>query len=321
MSYADTSPAAIEAGPPPSANYRALRRLLRRPIAVGAIVIIVVIYGAGILAPWVAPQGFNEADFQNRYAEPSLEHPLGTDSLGRDLLSRAIWSAQTTVIVSVAAVLTGGLFLGVTAGLAAGYAGGRTDSIIMRAADTFASVPTILLVLIITATLLPRIIDLARDVEDLTGADWIVNSGAPSYFLVFGALAIFGWTGIARVVRSQVLALRQEPYVIAARASGASTPRILFLHLLPNLTNLLLVSFTLSFGALATAEVGLSFLGIGVQPPHPSFGLMVSEGVGLSNVREHTMLILVPAGFIVLLVMSFNLLGDQLTDVLSPRHR
>ena len=321
MSFADAAPVPIEADTRQSQSFRALRRLMRRPVAVVAIIIIVVIYGAGILAPWVAPYGFNEADFQNRYAEPSLEHPLGTDNLGRDLLSRAIWSAQTTVIVSVAAVLTGGLFLGVSAGLAAGYAGGRTDSIIMRAADTFASVPTILLVLIITATLLPRIISLARDVEDLTGADWIVSSGAPSYFLVFGALAIFGWTGIARVVRSQVLALRQEPYVIAARASGAGTPRILFLHLLPNLTNLLLVAFTLSFGALATAEVGLTFLGIGVQPPHPSFGLMVSEGVGLSNVREHTMLILVPAGFIVLLVMSFNLLGDQLTDVLSPRHR
>ena len=321
MSFADAAPVPIEAENQQSPSFRALRRLMRRPVAVVAIFIIVVIYGAGILAPWVAPHGFNEADFQNRYAEPSLEHPLGTDSLGRDLLSRAIWSAQTTVIVSVAAVLTGGLFLGVTAGLAAGYAGGRTDSIIMRAADTFASVPTILLVLIITATLLPRVIDLARDVEDLTGADWIVSSGAPSYFLVFGALAIFGWTGIARVVRSQVLALRQEPYVTAARASGAGTMRILFVHLLPNLTNLLLVAFTLSFGALATAEVGLTFLGIGVQPPHPSFGLMVSEGVGLSNVREHTMLILVPAGFIVALVMSFNLLGDQLTDVLSPRHR
>ena len=325
MSYADTSPAAIEAEPQPRPSHRVLRRLLRRPIAVVAIVIIVVIYGAGLFAPWVAPYGFNEADFSNRYAEPSLDHPLGTDRLGRDLLSRSIWSAQTTVIVSVAAVLTGGLFLGVGAGLAAGYAGGRTDSIIMRAADTFASVPTILLVLIITATLLPRIVDLARDVEDLTGQDWIVSSGVPSYFLVFGALAIFGWTGIARIVRSQVLALRQEPYVIAARASGAGTPRILFLHLLPNLTNLLLVAFTLSFGALATAEVGLTFLGIGVQPPHPSFGLMVSEAVppggGLSNLREHPTLILVPAGFIVLLVMSFNLLGDQLTDVLSPRHR
>ncbi len=321
MSFADASPVAIEAAPPPSQNYRVLRRLLRRPVAVVAIAVIVTIYGAGILAPWVAPYGFNEADFDNRYAEPSLAHPLGTDRLGRDLLSRSIWSAQTTVIVSVAAVLTGGLLLGVTAGLAAGYAGGRTDSIIMRAADTFASVPTLLLVLIITATLLPRIQNAARDLEELTGADWIVSSGAPSYFLVFGALAIFGWTGIARVVRSQVLALRQEPYVIAARASGAGTPRILFLHLLPNLTNLLLVAFTLSFGALATAEVGLTFLGIGVQDPHPSFGRMVFEGVGVSNVRDHTTLILVPAGFIVLLVMSFNLLGDQLTDVLSPRHR
>jgi ABC-type dipeptide/oligopeptide/nickel transport system permease subunit len=321
VSFAEAAPVPIEAETRKSPSFRALRRLMRRPVAVVAIIIIVVIYGAGILAPWVAPYGFNEADFQNRYAAPSLEHPLGTDNLGRDLLSRSIWSAQTTVIVSLAAVLTGGLVLGVSAGLAAGYAGGRTDSVIMRAADTFASVPTILLVLIITATLLPRVIDLARDVEDLTGADWIVSSGAPSYFLVFGALAIFGWTGIARVVRSQVLSLRQEPYVTAARASGAGTTRILFVHLLPNLTNLLLVAFTLSMGALATAEVGLTFLGIGVQPPHPSFGLMISEGVGLSNVREHPILIIVPGTFIVLLVMSFNLLGDQLTDVLSPRHR
>lgn len=321
MSFAEAAPAPLEAETRQSPSFRALRRLMRRPVAVVAIIIIVVIYGAGIVAPWLAPYGFNEADFQNRYASPSLEHPLGTDNLGRDLLSRSIWSAQTTVIVSLAAILTGGLVLGVSAGLAAGYAGGRTDSVIMRAADTFASVPTILLVLIITATLLPRVIDLARDVEDLTGADWIVSSGAPSYFLVFGALAIFGWTGIARVVRSQVLSLRQEPYITAARASGAGTTRILFVHLLPNLTNLLLVAFTLSMGALATAEVGLTFLGIGVQPPHPSFGLMISEGVGLSNVREHPILIIVPGTFIVLLVMSFNLLGDQLTDVLSPRHR
>lgn len=321
MSYAEASPTAFETEPPPQTGFRALRRLLRRPVAVVAIIIIVVIYGAGVLAPWVAPYGFNEADFRDRYAEPSLEHPLGTDQLGRDLLSRAIWSAQTTVIISVAAVATGGLVLGVTAGLAAGYTGGKLDSLIMRTADTFASVPTILLVLIITATLLEPIRGLAGDIEDLTGQDWIVSSGAPSYFIVFGALAIFGWTGIARLVRAQVLALRQEQYVIAAHAAGASTARILFRHLLPNLTNLLLVAFTLSLGALATAEVGLTFLGIGVQPPHPSFGLMVSEGVGLTNVREHTSLILVPAAFIVLIVMSFNLLGDQLTDVLSPRRR
>jgi len=300
---------------------RVLRRLLRRPVAVVSISIIVVIYGAGIFAPLIAPHGFSEADFQDRYADPSLSHPLGTDSLGRDLLSRAIWSAQTTVIISVAAVLTGSLILGLTLGLIAGYARGATDYVIMRLAEIFGSVPPILLLLIITATLLNDVQDLGANIEDLTGQHWIVSSGAPSYVLVFGALAMFGWVGLARLIRSQVLALREAPYITAAQAAGASNARIIFWHLLPNIGNLLIVALTLSLGGAAGSEVGLTFLGIGVQAPHPSFGTMISEGVGLSNVREHILLILVPATIVSSLILAFNLLGDQLTDVLSPRHR
>jgi ABC-type dipeptide/oligopeptide/nickel transport system permease subunit len=321
VSLAESVSGPLEVEERPATSFRALRRLLRRPVAVVSIFIIVVIYGAGILAPWVAPYDFNEADLHDRNAAVSWDHPFGTDNLGRDLFSRAIWSAQTTVIISVAAVLTGGLALGIAAGLLAGYSGGRWDSLIMRTADVFVSVPTILLLLIINVSLQDHVKAGARDLEDLTGFDWIVSSGAPDYFLVFGALAIFGWVGIARIVRSQVLSLRQEPYVVAAQAAGAGTPRVLFRHLLPNLTNILLVAFTLSLGGLAAAEVGLSYLGIGVHPPHPSYGIMISEGVGLTNFREHPMLIIVPGTFVVLLVLAFNLLGDQLTDVLSPRRR
>ncbi len=313
--------AGLQVTEPVQARSRVLRRLLRRPVAVVAIVIIVVIYGAGIFAPLVAPYGFNEADLQDRYASPSLSHPLGTDALGRDLLSRSIWSAQTTVIISVASVVTGGIMLGVVLGLLAGYMRGPVDYAIMRLAEIFGSVPAILLLLIITATLLPRVQSLAGNLEDLTGQHWIVSSGAPSYVLVFGALASFGWVGLARLIRSQVLALRQAPYITAAQAAGASYARILLWHLLPNVGNLLIVSLTLSLGAVAGAEVGLTFLGIGVQSPHPSFGAMINEGVGLSNVREHILLILTPAVFISALILSFNLLGDQLTDVLSPRRR
>jgi ABC-type dipeptide/oligopeptide/nickel transport system permease subunit len=313
--------AGLQVTEPARERSRVLRRLLRRPVAVVAIVVIVVIYGAGIFAPLVAPYGFNEADLQDRYASPSLSHPLGTDALGRDLLSRSIWSAQTTVIISVASVVTGGIMLGVVLGLLAGYMRGPVDYAIMRLAEIFGSVPAILLLLIITATLLPRVQSLAGNLEDLTGQHWIVSSGAPSYVLVFGALASFGWVGLARLIRSQVLALRQAPYITAAQAAGASHVRILFWHLLPNVGNLLIVSLTLSLGAAAGAEVGLTFLGIGVQSPHPSFGAMINEGVGLSNVREHILLILTPAVFISALILSFNLLGDQLTDVLSPRRR
>jgi ABC-type dipeptide/oligopeptide/nickel transport system permease subunit len=320
MSYVEAT-AGLQAGAPVRPRARLWRRLRRRPVAVAALVVIGIIYGAGILAPLIAPHGFSEANFENTFASPSLSHPFGTDEFGRDLLSRAIWSAQTTVIISIAVVTTGALLLGVTLGLLAGYLRGWPDAVIMRLAEIFGSVPTILLLLIITATLKDRVDSLAENVESFTGQDWIVSSGAPSYFLVFGALSAFGWVGIARIVRSQVLALRESQYVIAARASGASTVRIIFWHLLPNVSNLLIVAVTLSLGAAATAEIGLTFLGIGVQSPHPSFGRMIFEGAGLTQVRQHPILIAVPSVFVVSLVLAFNLLGDQLTDILSPRRQ
>ncbi len=322
MTYADVSAQVLEEQEVRAApSARLLRRLLRRPVAVVALLVIIVIYAAGILAPWVAPYSFTEADFENTFAGASFDHPLGTDRLGRDMLSRVIWSAQTTVIVSGAAVLTGGLALGVTLGLVAGYARGRLDDIIMRLAEAFYAVPTLLLLLIINASLLDRVKDLFRDIENWTGIQWLVSSGAPSYFLVFGALALFGWVGMARLVRSQVLSLRESDYVLAARAAGASTPRVLLRHLLPNVTNLIVVAVTLSLGATASLEVALTWLGIGIQPPHPSFGVLIFDGSGLTNLRAHPQLLLIPAVLVAALVLSFNLLGDVLTDVISPRRR
>lgn len=321
MSYVGAETPAVEFEARPAPSQRVLRRLLRRPVAVVAIWVIVIIYGAGILAPWVAPHGFREVDLGNSFAGPSIEHPFGTDRLGRDLFSRTIWSAQTTVIISIAAFAGGSLVIGVSAGLWAGYAGGKLDSIIMRAGDGFASVPTILLLLIINATLRDRVVDVFRDIEDLTGINGLVSSGAPSYFLVSVGLAIFGWVGMARLIRSQTLALRESNYVMAARAAGASVWRILSRHLLPNVSHLIIVSVTAGLGAAGLAEIGLTFLGIGVQAPHPSFGVMIFEGSGLTNLRAHPQLMLVPASVIVALFLSFNLLGDVLTDVLSPRRR
>ena len=270
-------------------SFRLVRRLARRRLALIALAVIAVIYLAGILAPWLAPYSFTKPDFENTFAGPSLDHPFGTDRLGRDMLSRVMWSAQTTVIVSAAAMLTGGLALGVTLGLLSGYAGGRLDNLIMRIGDAFYAVPTILLLIIISATLRKSVENFFRDVEDWTGIDGIVSSGAPSYVLVFGALSLFGWVGMARLVRSQVLALRETDYVLAARAAGA--------------------------------EVALTWLGIGIQPPHPSFGVMIFDGSGLTNLRTHPNLLLVPSAVLAALMLSFNLLGDVLTDVLSPRRR
>jgi len=322
MSYAGAETPALElVEARPVASHRLMRRLLRRPLAVVALCIIITIYSAGILAPWVAPHGFRETDLRNPFASPSIEHPFGTDRLGRDLFSRTIWSAQTTVLISVAAFVSGSLVIGLSAGLWSGYAGGRVDSIIMRAGDGFASVPTILLLLLINATLRDRVVDVFRDIERVTGFDGLVSSGAPSYFLVSVGLAVFGWVGMARLIRSQTMALRESNYVLAARAAGASVGRILVRHLLPNVSHLIVESVTAGLGAAGLAEIGLTFLGIGVQAPHPSFGVMIFEGSGLTNLRAHPQLMLVPAAVIVSLFLSFNLLGDVLTDVLSPRRR
>ena len=141
----------------------------------------------------------------------------------------------------------------------------------------------------------------------------------PFVWGVLGALALFGWVGMARIIRSQVLALREANYIPAAQAIGASTPRILFHHLLPNVSNIIIVSLTLTLGAVAAAEVGLTFLGIGVHDPTPSYGIMISDYAG--GIREHPNLVLAPAFVVACLVLAFNLLGDALTDVLSPRRR
>lgn len=302
-------------------SFQLLRRLARKRLAMVALAVIAAIYLAGILAPVVAPYGFDQTDFTNTFAGPSLDHPFGTDRFGQDLLSRVMWAAQTTVIISAAAILTGGLALGVGLGLLAGYAGGRVDNLIMRVADAFFGLPDILLLLLITATVRPRVEGFFDNFDGWPLLGGLVEAGLPDYFLVFGALALFGWVGMARIVRSQVLSLRESDYVLAARAAGARMPRLLFRHLLPNVTNLVVVAVTFSLGTIAGTEVALTWLGIGVGIDHPSFGRMIFDASGLTNLRAHPNLMLVPAGVLAALLFSFNLLGDALNDVLSPRRR
>jgi len=305
----------------PSPSFRFIRRLLRRPVAVIAILVILIIYAVGLSAPLIAPYDFDKIDLRNTFAGPSSEHLLGTDRLGRDVLSRLIWSAQTTVIISALSIVAGSLILGVSLGLLSGYVGGWVDNLIMRAADALQAVPTFLLLLIINATMKDRVRDLFTDIEEITGISGIVDSGAPSFFLLTVAFSIFGWVGMARLVRSQVLALRGAEYVTAARSIGSSTSRVLFRHLMPQLTSLIVVVITITLGAVAALEVGLTFLNVGVQEGHASFGIMITQYAGITSIRAHPMLILYPCLIVASLVLSFNLLGDALTDILSPRRR
>ena len=321
MAYEEASGTLEAEDVTPRPSFQVLRRLGRKRLAVVGLVVILIIYLAGIFAPLVAPYGFADTDFTNTFAGPSLEHPLGTDRLGRDLLSRVMWSAQTTVIISAAAILTGGLALGVSLGLLAGYAGGRIDNLIMRVADAFFGLPEILLLLLITATVRPRVEDFFDKFDGWPILGGLNEAGLPDYFLIFGVLSLFGWVGMARIVRSQVLSLRETDYVMAARAAGARTPRVLFHHLLPNVSNIVIVAVTFSLGAIAGTEIALTWLGIGIQPPHPSFGVMIFDGSGLTNLRAHPILMLVPAVVVAALLFSFNLLGDALNDVMNPHRR
>jgi ABC-type dipeptide/oligopeptide/nickel transport system permease subunit len=286
-----------------------------------ALAIILVIYMAGLVAPWTAPYSFRETNLDNVFAGPSLEHPFGTDRLGRDMLSRVMWSAQTTVIVSVLAIGTGTLFLGVTLGLLSGYRGGWVDWTIMRIVDVISSLPSLLILILIAATVREQWEEWWRDFEQWSSIDNIRGSGATDYLLIFSVLAVMGWGGMARFIRSQVLSLRESEYILAARAMGASTWRVIWVHLLPNVTHLIVLVVTASLGSVVGLEIGLSFLGIGIRPPHPSFGIMIFEGSGLRNLQAHPNLLLIPAAFVSALLICFSLLGDALNDILSPRRR
>jgi len=302
-----------------------LKKLAKKKIAVAAIIFISIFYFAGITAPLLAKTGviqsYTKQDLDSALENPSLTHPFGTDRLGRDQFARVVWSAQTTTIITVASLVTGGLVLSVSLGLLAGYVGGWVDTLIIRIGDIFASLPSLLMLILINATLKNQVRSLFSDVEDFTGISGLVKSGAPDYFLIAVALAAFGWVGGARIIRSQILALRETEFIVAAQATGAATPRILFRHLLPNISNYLIVSLSMGLAGIAGSEIVLTWFGVGIQPPHPSFGAMIYEASSVRTINAHLYLLAFPAGIVTTLVFAFNLLGDALTDIFTPKAR
>jgi ABC-type dipeptide/oligopeptide/nickel transport system permease subunit len=305
-------------GPSRSPFGLAVRRLLRKKIAVLALAYIAVFYFCGLFAPVVAPQSYTKQDLDHVSEGPSLSHPLGTDPLGRDMLSRVIWASRTTVIVTVATLVTGGLVLSVSLGLLAGYLGGIVDTAIMRVGDVFFALPGLPMLILINATVKPKVVDQPW-IKDLEG--WLRVDGLPDYLVIFGALSLFAWVGGARVIRSQILALRETDYVVAARAMGASVWRVIFRHLLPNVSNIIIVSLSAALGGIAGTEIALTWFGVGIQPPTPSFGTMLYEGGSIRTLQAYPHLLLVPGAVVAALIFSFNLLGDALTDILTPRAR
>ncbi|MCA9847803.1 MAG: ABC transporter permease [Dehalococcoidia bacterium] len=295
-----------------------LRRLVRKRLAMISLAVILFIYAGGIFAPLLAPYGYNTQDLDHGLEGPSAEHWLGTDRLGRDMLSRTLYSARTTVVVTTAVVLSGSLLIGNGLGLLAGYKGGWVDAIIMRVGDVFSSLPALVMLILINATLGPRVEDFARWVEDLTGIDGIVSSGFHSYLLVFGALSLFFWVGAARVIRAQVLQLRESDFILAAESLGASSGRVIRSHLLPNVSFLIILSVSATLGGIAGSEIVLTWFGVGVQNA-PSFGAMIFDGSGARTFQSHPHLLLVPGAVVTALLFAFNLFGDALNDAVRGR--
>lgn len=247
-----------------------------------------------LAAPWLAPHDPYRADLGNRLQPPSAVHPLGTDHLGRDVLSRVLFGARVSLGIGAGARLLGAC-LGVAVGSAAGFLGGWVDAIAMRLADVMLAMPDLLLALAVAFVL------------------------GPGWFNVFVALSLVGWAGLARVVRAHVLALRGVEFVEAARAAGASRARILGRHLVPHTVAPMLVSISIGIPSAILAEAGLSFLGLGVEPPIPSWGQMVAAGRPFLRIAPWT--VLYPGLAITLTVLAFNVLGDAARDALSPPGR
>jgi len=302
------------------ANFR------RRRLAFISLVIVAIIYLLGIIAPLIQTHDYQETNIGKTQQGPDNENWLGTDRLGRDIYTRVVWGIQTTVIITATTLITGSLFLGVTMGLMAGYFRGWIDAVIMRIGEVISAFPDILLVILLAATLRPRIVELARAIEDSTNITGLVSSGVVDYLVIGVALLPLSWFGMMRLVRGQVLALRDAEYVEAARAIGTSTPRILFRHILPNVVSPVIVSVSFGIGAIALSEVVLSFFGLGVQPPRPSLGVMIGEvtargGASVSVLRDHPEQLLAPIIVVWLLIFCWNIVGDALNDVFNPRAR
>ncbi|MGZ8798009.1 MAG: ABC transporter permease [Thermoanaerobaculia bacterium] len=273
---------------------KTLKRLLGNFAFTAGLLLTVSLIFVALAAPLLAPYDPDVQDTARRLEPPSKQHLLGLDDLGRDVLSRILFGARVSLRVGFSVVILASL-AGVTLGAVSGYFGGAADLIVMRICDILLAFPGILLSIALVAVL------------------------GPSLNNVIMALAITGWVGYARLVRGQVLKVREMEYITAARALGAKSPRVIVLHVLPNVINPVIVMATLGLAGAILAEAALSFLGLGVQPPTPSWGAMLTAGRRYLGLANH--LAIFPGVAIMLAVMGLNFLGDGLIDALDPKYR
>jgi peptide/nickel transport system permease protein len=269
-----------------------LERFKQNRLAIIGFIVIVLLTVVAIAAPWLSPHDPLAQNLMGRLAPPSHLHWMGTDDLGRDVFSRLLLGARISLSVGFVAVGIE-LIIGVTLGLCAGFLGGKFDSVVMRLVDIMLSIPTIFLILAVLAFL------------------------GPNIYNVMAIIGLTSWPALTRLVRGECLSIREREYIQAARISGIPTTRILFVHLLPNVVAPILVSATLGVAGAILTESALSFLGLGVQPPTPSWGNILA--IGRDYLHIGWWLSVYPTLAILVTVLAFNLLGEGLRDVLDPR--
>ncbi len=268
------------------------KRFLRDKLAMSGLIIVLIFFILSIGAPLITPHDPNAIDVSNILAGPSLKHPFGTDELGRDLCSRMLFGAGISLKVGFVAVGISTL-IGVILGALAGYFGGLVDGIIMRLVDIMLCFPSFFLILAVIAFL------------------------EPSIFNIMAVIGLTSWMGITRLVRAEFLTLKERDFVLAERAMGASHSRIIFKHILPNALTPVLVAATLGVASAVLTESALSFLGIGVQPPTPSWGNILTQGKNVLGVAWWMSFF--PGMAILITVLGYNLLGEGIRDAIDPR--
>lgn len=267
-------------------------RMRRNKLSMVGLTVILLLIIVAIFADQIAPYGFAEQDLANQFAKPSSEHLFGTDDLGRDIFSRVVYGSRISLKVGFISVGIA-LVLGVAIGAITGYFGGRIDNILMRFIDILQSIPDILLAIAILAALGP---------------------GLSNLMIAVGVAAIPGY---ARIVRSSVLSIRDMEFIEAARANGSSHARIIFKHVIPNCLAPIIVQATLGVAYAIINAAGLSFIGLGLEPPTPEWGAMLSAG--RSYIRDHVHMTIYPGLAIVVTIFALNVLGDGLRDALDPK--
>jgi peptide/nickel transport system permease protein len=268
------------------------KRFFRDRVAIAGFAVVLAFFALSVMSPLIAPYDPGTIDVDNILSPPSAEHFLGTDDLGRDVFSRMVYGAGISLKVGFVAVGIA-VFIGIILGAISGYYGGLVDVIVMRIVDIMLCFPSFFLILSVIAFL------------------------EPSIFNIMAVIGLTSWMGITRLVRAEFLSLKERDFVLAERAIGAGAPRIIFMHILPNALAPVLVSATLGIASAVLTESALSFLGIGVQPPTPSWGNMLTQGKEVLGVAWWMSVF--PGMAILLTVLGYNLLGEGIRDAIDPR--